>query len=178
MTPRDLSSILDFMYQGEVKVKQEHLDTFLDVAEKLKVRGLFQNDSGSSPSNSEQFSSHSEEPKTRPSDTSFSEPSHKRPRPGAQVQESQDDDIEELPVAPVVKQESGVDPVASSTPGSSSRLSRADSEYQVADPGAGGYDDQGLAEYGEEYGYEEDMEYGAEGGMDPGQAKGKIRNTI
>ena len=81
-------------------------------------------------------------------------------------------------MAPVVKQESGVDPVASSTPGSSSRLSRADSEYQVADPGAGGYDDQGLAEYGEEYGYEEDMEYGAEGGMDPGQAKGKIRNII
>ena len=78
-------------------------------------------------------------------------------------------------MAPVVKQESGVNPGASSTPGSSSRLSRADSEYQVADPGAGGYDE---AEYGEEYGYEDDMEYGAEGGMDPGQAKGKITTTM
>ena len=49
-------------------------------------------------------------------------------------------------MAPVVKQETGVDPGASSTPGSSSRLSRADSEYQVADPGAGGYDEaEGLA---------------------------------
>jgi len=174
VTPRDLTSILDFMYQGEVNVKQEHLNTFLAVAEKLRVRGLCQNDSGSSSSNSKQFSSHSEKPKARPSDTSFSEPSHKRPRPGAQVQESQDDDIEELPVAPVVKQETGVDPGASSTPGSSSRLSRADSEYQVADPGAGGYDE---AEYGEEYGYEDDMEYGAEGGMDPGQAKERKKSA-
>ena len=171
VTPCDLTSILDFMYQGEVNVKQEHLNTFLAVAEKLRVRGLCQNDSGSnsSSSNSKQFSSHSEKPKARPSDTSFSEPSNKRQRPGAQVQESQDDDIEELP-APVVKQESGVDPVASSTPGSSSRL-RADTDYAVADPGAGGYDESGMAEYGEEYGYEDDMEYGAE---DPGQAKGKM----
>ena len=177
MTPRDLTSILDFMYQGEVNVKQEHLNTFLAVAEKLRVRGLCQNDSGSnsSSSNSKHFSSHSEKPKARPSDTSFSEPSHKRPRPGAQVQESQDDDIEEVPVAPVVKQETA-DPT--STPGSSSRLARPDTDYQVADPGAGAYDDQGMAEYGEEYGYEDDMEYGEGGGIDPGQAKGKMPISI
>ena len=175
MTPRDLTSILDFMYQGEVNVKQEHLNTFLAVAEKLRVRGLCQNDSGSnsSSSNSKQFSSHSEKPKARPSDSSFSEPSHKRPRTGAQVQESQDDDIEEVPVAPVVKQETA-DPTV--TPGSSSRLSRTDTDYQVADPGAGAYDDQGMAEYGDEYGYEDEMEYGE--GVDPGQAKGKMRISI
>jgi len=175
VTPRDLTSILDFMYQGEVNVKQEHLNTFLAVAEKLRVRGLCQNDSGSnsSSSNSKQFSSHSEKPKARPSDTSFSsEPSHKRPRTGAQVQESQDDDIEEVPVAPVVKQETA-DPTV--TPGSSSRLSRTDTDYQVADPGAGAYDDQGMAEYGDEYGYEDEMEYGE--GVDPGQAKERKKSV-
>ena len=180
MAPRDLTSILDFMYQGEVNVRQEHLNTFLAVAEKLRVRGLCQNDSGSnsSSSNSKPFSSHSEKPKARPSDTSFSEPSNKRPRPGAQVQESpDDDDIEEVP-APVVKQEAGVDPVTTSTPGSSARLARdrhTDTDFQVADPGAGAFDESGLAEYGEEYGYEDEMGYGAEGAvMDPGQAKGKM----
>ena len=71
-------------------------------------------------------------------------------------------------MAPVVKQETA-DPTA--TPGSSSRLTRADTDYQVADPGAGAYDDQGMAEYGDEYGYEDEMEYGE--GVDPGQAKGK-----
>ena len=76
-------------------------------------------------------------------------------------------------MAPVVKQETA-DPTA--TPGSSSRLSRADTDYQVADPGAGAYDDQGMAEYGDEYGYEDEMEYGE--GVDPGQAKGKMRIAI
>merc|ERR1712130_1094978 len=40
----DLVSVLDFMYQGEVNVAQEELNTFLAVAEELKIKGLTQND--------------------------------------------------------------------------------------------------------------------------------------
>jgi len=42
--PRDLSAILDFMYNGEVNVEQSHLTSFLSVAERLRVRGLCQDE--------------------------------------------------------------------------------------------------------------------------------------
>merc|ERR1712002_663752 len=44
----DLQSVLSFMYHGEVNVAQEELNSFLAVAEELRVKGLTQN---SSPSN-------------------------------------------------------------------------------------------------------------------------------
>jgi len=37
---RDLISLLDFMYKGEVKVEQRYLESFLNTAEDLKVKGL------------------------------------------------------------------------------------------------------------------------------------------
>jgi len=40
----ELSALMDFMYQGEVSVAQEDLNTFLSVAEELKVKGLTQNE--------------------------------------------------------------------------------------------------------------------------------------
>ena len=39
----DLVSVLEFMYSGEVNVSQEDLNSFLAVAEDLRVRGLTQN---------------------------------------------------------------------------------------------------------------------------------------
>ena len=39
----DLESVLSFMYQGEVSVAQEQLNSFLSVAEELQVKGLTQN---------------------------------------------------------------------------------------------------------------------------------------
>ena len=39
----DLQSVLNFMYHGEVNVAQEELNSFLAVAEVLKVKGLTQN---------------------------------------------------------------------------------------------------------------------------------------
>ena len=42
-SPEDMSSILDFIYYGEVNVKQEQLASFLALAEKLQVRGLTDN---------------------------------------------------------------------------------------------------------------------------------------
>ena len=41
----DLIALLDFMYHGEVNVAQDELNSFLSVAEELKVKGLTQNDS-------------------------------------------------------------------------------------------------------------------------------------
>lgn len=41
----DLQSVLNFMYQGEVSVAQDELNSFLAVAEDLKVKGLTQNQS-------------------------------------------------------------------------------------------------------------------------------------
>ena len=41
----DLQSVLNFMYQGEVSVAQEDLNSFLAVAEDLRVKGLTQNQS-------------------------------------------------------------------------------------------------------------------------------------
>ena len=43
----DLVSVLNFMYHGEVNVAQEELNSFLAVAEDLKIKGLTQNDSES-----------------------------------------------------------------------------------------------------------------------------------
>merc|ERR1712142_1062598 len=41
----DLVSVLSFMYHGEVDISQEDLNSFLGVAEDLKVKGLTQNQS-------------------------------------------------------------------------------------------------------------------------------------
>ena len=60
----DLVSVLNFMYHGEVNVAQEELNSFLAVAEDLKVKGLTQTTSDSKPPSSQQSN------KTRVRDTS------------------------------------------------------------------------------------------------------------
>ena len=44
VTYADLSSVLDFMYHGEVNVAQEDLNSFLAVAEELQIKGLTNKD--------------------------------------------------------------------------------------------------------------------------------------
>jgi len=44
----DLMAVLNFMYQGEVNVAQDDLNSFLAIAEDLKVKGLTQNNQNSS----------------------------------------------------------------------------------------------------------------------------------
>jgi len=149
----DLVSVLNFMYHGEVNVAQEELNSFLAVAEDLKVKGLTQ---GNSSSDSK--ASHSappprpDPPKARLPDPT---PQVKRPRPGPSpsqpprqiapaqpaYSQEQDDDIQE--VAPIVKSEP-----ATHVP--------AEAQYPqgqgiVADPNM---------EYGEEYGEYEGYEEG------------------
>ena len=92
--PRDLTSILDWMYQGEVNIKQDHLNSFLALAEKLRVRGLCQNNFETS--GPKQASP--EPPRARDTSFTFTEPAIKRSRPSL-AKESQEDDIEE-PLGP------------------------------------------------------------------------------
>ena len=51
----ELNSVLNFMYHGEANIAQDDLNSFLAVAEELKVKGLTQNqsESGTSSSNRE-----------------------------------------------------------------------------------------------------------------------------
>jgi len=61
----DLQSVLNFMYHGEVNVAQEELNSFLAVAEDLRVKGLTQNQGASSSSNSNKRENYSR-PKSPP----------------------------------------------------------------------------------------------------------------
>jgi len=51
VTYNDLNSILDFIYNGEVNVAQEELNSFLAVAEELQIKGLTNRDSKETTSN-------------------------------------------------------------------------------------------------------------------------------
>ena len=92
----DLQAVLNFMYHGEVNVAQEDLNSFLAVAEDLKVKGLTQNQASAS-SNADAG------PKSpiKPSIPHIQEkdPPTKRPRPNptpSQTQRRQDEDIQEV----------------------------------------------------------------------------------
>jgi len=121
VTFRDMESVLNFMYHGEVNVAQDDLNSFLAVAEELRVKGLTQSTSGGSdssntstlPTKSSSLPSRrrpSEDPHQAPSSNappSYSSPSAppiKRPRPPppaprapAAVQQAveEDDEIQE-----------------------------------------------------------------------------------
>jgi len=104
----DLQSVLNFMYHGEVNVAQEELNSFLAVAEDLRVKGLTQNQSGGAPNtnNKKESSFNSSTQSSKPSNIPLQRdntPAPKRPRP-APVQPNQslmrqavaDDDIQEV----------------------------------------------------------------------------------
>jgi len=103
----DLQSVLNFMYHGEVNVAQEELNSFLSVAEDLRVKGLTQSQgNATSTRHREQSPPRSSKPRVVEREPP---PPPKRPKPPAtqtftSVQQStnftpqdQDDDIQELP---------------------------------------------------------------------------------
>ena len=141
---RELINVLNFMYMGEVNVAQDDLNSFLAVAEDLRVKGLTQGSNGGGGG---------EKPKSESKPIRANEPpAPKRPRPSApptavaassSYQQSYDDDIQE--VVPV-----------KSEPGAS-----AAAQYDV-----GGGDNQVALEeqYDENYDYEQ---YGYDDTIDP-----------
>ena len=37
---QDIQNILDYIYDGELNIYQEHIDRFLEIAQRLKIKGL------------------------------------------------------------------------------------------------------------------------------------------
>merc|ERR1719154_22026 len=105
----DLVAVLNFMYHGEVNVAQEELNSFLAVAEDLKVKGLTQNGSEKASSRSDQIPGQKIRPRDPPERIDQAPPKRSRPSPQFSTPNLQqsiskpsyqdDDDIQE--VAPV-----------------------------------------------------------------------------
>ena len=150
----DLVAVLNFMYHGEVNVAQEELNSFLAIAEELKVKGLTQNgeDGSQRPS---------PKPRAPPAERLPAPPlapPAKRPRPApsqppafqkAQM-EAEVEEVEEVTFPEEVA-------MVKSEPGS---LGVQGAEHQIAE-----------ADYTENYdgfeGYEEGEEGGFEGALLP-----------
>jgi len=109
----ELTSVLNFMYMGEVNVAQEELNSFLSVAEDLRVKGLTQNNSEASTKTApkQDQSKHGVIRNDQPErDALGRPPPPKRPRPvstnpnvsnqtstqGTGYQTHDDDDIQEV----------------------------------------------------------------------------------
>ena len=93
------------MYHGEVSVAQEELNSFLSVAEDLKVKGLTQNNSEHSANNEQAKPQKTKAepipaPPSRPRPTNNEDQTQKRPRymaPSAAAPAPyKDDDIQEV----------------------------------------------------------------------------------
>merc|ERR1719222_1126542 len=161
---QDLQSVLNFMYHGEVNVAQEELNSFLAVAEELRVKGLTQNQS----SKKQESSFPAPSPKLAPSRIPDREPPPppKRPRPTPVLQSNQhslpppeDDDIQEVvPVksepreAPLVQQHQA-------PPASQEMYSHA---LQAAEEGEYGGEEQ-YEDYGQYEGEGYDAQEGGDG---------------
>ena len=154
----DLQSVLNFMYHGEVNVAQEELNSFLAVAEELRVKGLTQNNQSSSNTSSlpkKDSYSAPRPPVSAPHTTpriSDPVPPPKKPRPAPpsfapQLQE--DDDIQE--VLPTVKTEPLQQQAAAAT--AEPQYQEQGGQLMQQDDGMG-YDEEGYEDYGQ-YGGEE-----------------------
>jgi len=111
----DLQSVLNFMYHGEVNVAQDELNSFLAVAEDLRVKGLTQNNASSSkPKEAPYRPPPPKSPITRPPDRE--PPSIKRPRPAPSQSYQQDDDIQEVVPVKSEPREHPIIPPTYSTP--------------------------------------------------------------
>jgi len=166
----DLQSVLQFMYHGEVNVAQEELNSFLAIAEELRVKGLTQNNGSSNNQNQQSTASKPTPPLSksmplpkpcpRPSPQMEPVPPPKRPRPPAAAAD-EDDDIQEV-VVPV----------------------KAEPQpYQAETSHALAPHEEALVQYGEE-GYEDYGQYeGEEGAYDTSMVgmdgnKGSDRNFL
>ena len=140
---KELVSVLNFMYMGEVNVAQDDLNSFLAVAEELRVKGLTQGQGGAKgePQKVEPAKSAPSRPRE--------EPAVKRPRPNPpQVQSAQsatlfssyqDDDITE--VVPVKSEPGTSQMVGQDNPVALEEQQQYEESYDYGQYEEGGYDD-------------------------------------
>jgi len=175
----DLQSVLNFMYHGEVNVAQDELNSFLAVAEDLKVKGLTQNQSGQPNKTKRESHSAHKQPSQPSSNNVYKAPEYvaplmKRSRPPpvpsyppSYNQIDEYDDVQEIvPVKP-----EPIDPVP--PPAQTTSLITPEPQHFTPEP-----ETQALApadeevmsyqENYEDYGqYQEDQEqYGGEGAVE------------
>jgi len=158
----DLVAVLNFMYHGEVNVAQEELNSFLAVAEDLKVKGLTQNnqEKNSQSSRSEPPRPHMREPPERiesiPS-SKRSRPSHPQFAAPKTLNFHDDDDIQE--VAPVKSEPLSEPPLPSNPVVGPAEDAEPQYEEQgvVADPNLENSGLYSAEEYGD-YGNYEDVD--------------------
>jgi len=155
----DLSSVLDFMYHGEVNVAQEDLNSFLAVAEELQIKGLTNKDG--EPSKAAGGGSAPKPAKSRPSEAGG--PPVKRirkssPAPSSSINTSQagasasggggpDHDVKS--VVDIKSDPEAAGPSSSGAGGAGQAVTSADYADESGDFGDyggddyGGYDDNG-----------------------------------
>jgi len=75
----DMQAVLDFMYHGEVSVAQEELNSFLSVAEDLKVKGLTQKHSDNSTPSKAQYKEPKESESINKFDSNYEQRRNKPP---------------------------------------------------------------------------------------------------
>eukprot|EP00092_Neocalanus_flemingeri_P011272 GFUD01012147.1.p1 GENE.GFUD01012147.1~~GFUD01012147.1.p1 ORF type:complete len:345 (+),score=89.01 GFUD01012147.1:164-1198(+) len=157
----DLQSVLNFMYHGEVNVAQEELNSFLAVAEDLRVKGLTQNQASSHQTSSKQSESYQQARSTPLVSKSIPRtiereppPPPKRPRPPPPT--IHDDDIQE--VVPIKSEPRDSVPL----PSPHVPIPAQPHVYSsVPQPVA--LDEQSVATYQEETGYEDYGDYQEQG---------------
>eukprot|EP00092_Neocalanus_flemingeri_P059406 GFUD01071002.1.p1 GENE.GFUD01071002.1~~GFUD01071002.1.p1 ORF type:complete len:346 (-),score=72.35 GFUD01071002.1:91-1128(-) len=172
----DLVSVLNFMYHGEVNVAQEELNSFLAVAEDLKVKGLTQNSS-----DSKSLPRSTDLPKPRPRDPPDrlieATPPPKRPRPPPPMPRSappppssiyhpEEDDIQE--VVPVKSEPISHHPDPPNHTHTPAPMAQIEQPYIAPAPQVPQMQHEGVVadpnmEYGEEYGEYEGYEVGMDG---------------
>jgi len=150
----DLLSVLNFMYHGEVNVAQEDLNSFLAVAEDMKVKGLTQNNQTSSSKSSSQsaytapqHTASRHKPSPHPPEREPAPPPPKRPgRPPTFLTRDEprvEEEVQEVDMPSQVKSEpitQAIQPLVEM-----------------------GYEEEGFEEYGQEYGQDGGQGYDAGG---------------
>jgi hypothetical protein len=163
----DLQSVLNFMYHGEVSVAREDLNSFLSVAEDLRVKGLTQNQPETTSKKTEKYS-HQPKPSTLskvvskpPPKNQDQFPVRKHPQhPRAAFPppiQPMDDDIQE--VVPVKTEPRGPPP-----PAAASVLPPAQDVYATTTTHSLAHVEdvyQDEQEYNEYQDYEDEQQYGA-----------------
>jgi len=178
---KELLSVLNFMYMGEVNVAQEELNSFLAVAEDLRVKGLTQNNSSSDSSAAAAVSKPKQEPPKiipRPRDPPERDPvpppKRSRPTPPAPASAPnypsyEDDDIQE--VVPVKSEPR--DPAPMAVHHSSLDASHSVSQYDVSQQAAPTPMEQNTVALEESYA-DESYDYGQYGDASYDDGSGMI----
>merc|ERR1719341_989489 len=155
----DMQAVLNFMYHGEVNVAQEELNSFLAVAEDLRVKGLTQNQSSPQQSTSKKPMSNQQILPSSPpvSKTPQRAPEREPPKssklyhPPPSSLVVHDDDIQE--VVPIKSEP------LSSTPLPSPHIPMQVQSQAYSSAPQHPHQDQTVATYQEEPGYEEYEDY-------------------